>query len=336
MKKVSVVIPTYNDASFIEKCINSVIQQSYKNTEIIVINDGSTDETKIILEKYKKDIRIIHQRNSGPSATRNKGIELATGEYISFVDGDDWIVNNCIEKLVDTMEKNNSDVAIGGQNLVKVVNKEVKIIKKLGLKNANLVSNSEIFKNMYPFFNTLMANPPCGRIYKKDIIIENELRFRENLTLGEDFIFNLEYFSVIDRCSLIEDIIYIYRQGKNFLTSKYSGDFIDNKMKMYNLAEMILRGKGVPMSFLNRQFIYIVFSYLMEIPSKLKDKKLKEKLVLIDSVIQIPQVRQAMGKSHHKISLKILSAILETKNPLIIYLFSKLLNWIRLISKVLG
>ncbi len=116
MAKVSVIVPVYNVEKYLEECIESLINQTLTDIEIICINDGSTDNSlKILEELQKKDnrIKIINQKNSGVSSARNNGIENATGEYIGFVDSDDWIDSDYYEKLYNTAKKYNSDIAAG-------------------------------------------------------------------------------------------------------------------------------------------------------------------------------------------------------------------------------
>lgn len=113
MSKVSVIVTVYNTEKYIEECIVSLINQTYKSIEIILIDGGSTDKTSEICQRYEskyENIRLIHKENEGVSAARNRGIEEATGDYILFVDGDDWIENNTIETLVWLEEKNEADI----------------------------------------------------------------------------------------------------------------------------------------------------------------------------------------------------------------------------------
>ena len=109
MCKVSVIVTVYNTEKYVEECIISLINQTYKNIEVILIDGGSTDKTPEICHEYEKEyenIRVVHKENEGVSAARNRGIEEATGDYILFVDGDDWIDFDCVEKMYDVAEKN--------------------------------------------------------------------------------------------------------------------------------------------------------------------------------------------------------------------------------------
>jgi glycosyltransferase involved in cell wall biosynthesis len=111
--KVSVIIPVYNVEHLLDKCVNSIVDQTHKNIEIVLVNDGSTDNSKIVCDKLAKKhdfIKVIHQENAGQSAARNTGLELVTGDYIMFVDSDDWIEPNMIETLLNYLEKYNAEV----------------------------------------------------------------------------------------------------------------------------------------------------------------------------------------------------------------------------------
>ena len=111
--KISIIIPIYNGEKFIKKCLNSILNQTYKNWEVIIVNDGSTDNTELILKEYcEKDSRILsfNKKNSGVSDSRNIGIEKAVGDYITFVDCDDWIEEDTLEKIVAILQEKECDV----------------------------------------------------------------------------------------------------------------------------------------------------------------------------------------------------------------------------------
>lgn len=184
-KKISIIVPVYNNEKYLERCILSLINQTYRNLEIILINDGSTDNSKIICEKYlKRDKRIvlINQKNSGVSAARNKGIEVATGEWIGFVDSDDWVKTDMYESLYRAAIDNNADISICGYIRTKKVcevnednNNIIVLDDKLAL--VYLIEDKEKY-----------ATAVWNKLYKKNIL-ENII-FNMNIKYGEDLLFN--------------------------------------------------------------------------------------------------------------------------------------------------
>ena len=199
MQYVSVIIPVYNDELYITECLHSVIEQTYQYIEIIVIDDGSTDQTAAIVKSFSDKVKYIYQKNDGPSAARNTGINNATGDYITFVDADDIIDQTMISRLVTEINLNHADIAICGLNQFTIKNNKRKEIVDYPGETKVVKENKNIFQNLYPYFNTEMLNPPYGRIYKLDLIRNINLQFDESLSLGEDFIFNLNYFSTINK-----------------------------------------------------------------------------------------------------------------------------------------
>ena len=135
MKLVSIIVPVYNVEKYLNRCINSIVGQSYKNTEIILVDDESPDNCPKMCDEWKlKDNRIIvihKKKNGGLGYARNSGMSIARGEYITFIDSDDWIDNKHIESLVNLIEKNKSDCVLGGHTIVKANGKQIKSPIKL-------------------------------------------------------------------------------------------------------------------------------------------------------------------------------------------------------------
>ncbi len=165
---ISIIVPVYNAEPYLQKCIDSIINQSYMNLEIILINDGSTDKSGEFCNEYqKKDtrIKVIHKENSGVSEARNAGLDAATGEFISFIDADDYIEPDFFAELI----KYDADVVVSGTDV-----------------NQGIYQISDIIDDYYSFSG---FSGPCEKLYKKSIL--NGVRFRKDLNIGEDIIFNL-------------------------------------------------------------------------------------------------------------------------------------------------
>lgn len=182
MKKIiSIIVPVYNSMNYLEKCLKSICNQTYKELDIIVIDDGSSDKSPEICDKFKKvdaRIRVVHQKNHGVSYSRNVGIDMAIGDYIGFVDSDDFIENNMYEFLLDNLIAHKADISICGSIDVyndKIVNKMKQNIK-LELNRSNALKC--VFLNGY--FGTGM----CNKLFKKSLLKSNS--FNSSLDYGEE------------------------------------------------------------------------------------------------------------------------------------------------------
>lgn len=198
---ISVIVPIYNAESTVERCIYSIINQSYKKLEIILINDGSKDSSKEICKNIIDDrIVWIDQMNNGVSHTRNTGIKHATGKYICFIDSDDYIEVDHIKNMYECMIRNSSDLVIS--NFYQI--NEKGIIKNKNMKNQE---SCNIMDCLYEIYTNSMLNPPWNKLYKRKKIIN---LFDENLSLGEDLIFNVDYIKNIQKISVINSYTYYY------------------------------------------------------------------------------------------------------------------------------
>lgn len=184
MPKISVIIPVYNTEKYLEKCLDSIINQTYQDFEIVIINDGSIDNSQNIIEKYldkyQNKIKCINKENGGLSSARNYGIEVARGDYIIFVDSDDYIKKDLFEQLLPYIQK---DIDLVKYKLIKV-SEEYKELERVDGPSFDEVTGEEGFNKLV--FNDVLLEPACLYLYKRDIFIKNNLRFLEN-TYHEDF-----------------------------------------------------------------------------------------------------------------------------------------------------
>lgn len=205
-EKISIIVPAYNCQEYIKECIDSLINQTYKNTEIIVIDDGSTDKTTEILKTYHDKIDLIIQSNSGVSAARNTGIKAATGKYCMFVDSDDWIDQDMISQMTQYVQQN--VIVRCGMVLEYPHKKEVRnIVKKNTLFTARQVQ--DLFIHTYD-----LSGPVCQLIKREDI----KNLFQEDISYGEDFLFNYQNYGNND-VLLLKDNFYHYRIVENSMTN---------------------------------------------------------------------------------------------------------------------
>lgn len=224
---ISFIIPVYNGEQYIGRCLKSVCSQTYKNIEVIVVDDGSNDKTLDIIKKYAiLDNRITYysKENSGVSATRNFALQKVRGEYIFFVDADDWIEPTVAENNLKIMIQRNVDITINDFycNRVDSVSKVATFSKSRGYVEIENIKRTLIASDN--------LNSQCISLYSMDIIREHKIEFPEDIRCGEDNIFNLTYVNYVKRAFYTQEAFYHYEIHKN------SGcrHLHDNQLNMYD------------------------------------------------------------------------------------------------------
>lgn len=241
-KKISFIVPVYNSEQYLQQCIESVIYQTYSNWELILINDGSTDKSEMICKKYeKKDSRIIYlyKENGGVSSARNAGIEKATGEYICFIDSDDYIDACFSEMIVDKMSDNTSMVVFGLTRFKNDFSDQKVISYRLegGRYELSAIMSSLIDDGTLSGFT---FHSSCSALFRRKLIIEKKLRFNEILKYNEDGLFVSEYLMNCDMECIYVDFKsapYYYRENEMSATHLIDLDKYESDM---NLIESIL------------------------------------------------------------------------------------------------
>lgn len=220
--EISVIIPAYNAERFLIECIDSIVKDnSDVNCEIIIIDDGSNDGTRIICNRYKmyKNIKYLYQSNSGVSAARNKGIQLASAEYVMFLDSDDQLISGALKRFIDLA--NDADFILGGYETIdynaRLINKN-KCCKFYG-------NRSQFSSQLSKWLNPPFLLSPWAKIFKKELINHFNVRFREDMTYGEDAMFVLDYIKNVEMIKSVDLLIYKYR---NNIATSLSHSYKDN------------------------------------------------------------------------------------------------------------
>ena len=240
--KVSIIVPFYNAECFLDECIQSVLKQTYENYELILVDDGSTDKSKEICgkycntEEYDTDgkIKYIYGKNSGVSAARNKGMKYSEGEFISFLDADDFLDESYIERLIKAQEKHNTDLTVC--TFFNYKNKG-SLEKRVSFEQDIYFGSNQIRKELIPrlFFNDYhqpLTNPVC-RLYRKSIIIENNISFNEKLKLYEDRLFNYVYMHHISDFYYINEALYYRYVHPGSAMHKYRENIYEEMIDCY-------------------------------------------------------------------------------------------------------
>ena len=233
---ISIIIPIYNVEKYLEKCLDSILNQTYKNLEIILIDDGSTDNSPNICNSYcekDKRIKIIHKNNEGVSSARNKGIELSKGKYIVFIDSDDYVSNEHIEVLYDCIISNNVDLVIS--NLIDI--SEDGIILNNEEKESFLMNKDQCLKELLSEDN--FYHLCCGNIYRKDLL--EKIRFNCKYRIAEDLDFLYRYIKQISSAYFLSKNTYYYLKREGSATNSIYSEKWNDELKICNfiISEMV-------------------------------------------------------------------------------------------------
>lgn len=243
MAKVSIIVPVYNVEKYLRKCLNSLINQTLKEIEIICINDGSTDKSLEILEEYKnRDSRIIllNQENSGQSIARNNGIKKATGEYIGFVDPDDWVDLDYYEKLYNTANTNDADIAVGG--IIRVTG--IKKKKFLNFEKETLTDNTKL---KFELCDVPEKSYVWNKIYKTERLKEIGLEFEKGI-FYEDCIFTPQALFYLGKIATVPNIYYYYLRRGNSTVKQRSEKANADRVYAHKKANDFIKEHNIDIS----------------------------------------------------------------------------------------
>lgn len=242
-KKVSIIVPVYNAEKYIQNCVESLCNQLYQNIEIILVDDGSKDESAKICDKMANNdsrVNVIHKENGGVSSARNVGIKVATGYYIMFADSDDMADKFWVKRMVELAE-------IWGVNFVICTYRWCQTAKEAMIP----INHEKPFEPVWAstkeeFYNELgymMAHretmfAPWNKLYVASIVKENGLNFPEDMSYGEDFLFNIKYIQYINGVIETREQLYNYIvQNPNSLESVFKADLFENQTRLYQAAK---------------------------------------------------------------------------------------------------
>lgn len=238
---VSVIIPIYNSEDKLERCVKSVLDQTYKDFEVLLIDDGSKDGSLKICEKFATEderVRVISKENEGVSATRNRGIDLAKGEYIQFLDSDDYIAPDMMELLVTRMEETKADVVVSGYTEIRAEGRKDILPGYAG--SCNVTELQQEYPNI---FGIVILNAIWNKMYRRDRI--QGIRFHEDISLGEDLIFNLEYLKKSGNLSFIQSPLYRYDIREESLNTKFRENSIELAKGIYQESMSFAKEVGL-------------------------------------------------------------------------------------------
>lgn len=208
---VSIIVPVYNIADHLDRMVTAILNQSYKKIEVLLINDGSTDNSLELCQDFKKQddrIKVFDQANSGVSVARNRGIQESNGEYLFFFDGDDYVENDIIETMVKNISPK-IDMVVCGITIHN--NYLANQVELRGIKESEkMISMEELAYNYWEYYKLGVINSPCNKLFRKKQINQYQLNFPEGIKMGEDAYFNLSYLAHSSKIKIIQKPLYHY------------------------------------------------------------------------------------------------------------------------------
>lgn len=224
--KISVIIPVYNTEKFLERCLNSVLNQTLRDIEIIVVNDGSRDNSLEIIKKFKENdnrIVLLDEQNGGSSFARNKGLEVSKGKYFYFIDSDDYLEENIMfEELYNKCEKDNLDIVVF--DYYNDFGNRKEYIKNIEISDNILINKEEYIKDL---INGKWGISIWGKLIKKELFKDKKIIFPENIFMGEDLLTSLKLVFFSKKIEKLNKAFYNYVQHEN------QGTKITKKEKAY-------------------------------------------------------------------------------------------------------
>jgi len=347
--KVSVIIPVYNTKDYLDKCVHSILKQTYQNLEILLVDDGSSDGSAVLCDKLALEdsrIKVIHKQNEGQASARNLGIHAASGEYIMFVDSDDWLDIDAIETLVDHANRNKVDV-IHFNYVREFLNKSV--FKKNTFLEERVYDGDEcndirrlilgLSGETLAYLENMRFLAPCTlKMYRADIIQNFDVTFVSLREIGafEDGLFNFCVFSRVKRFEFLNRAYYHYRKtNKNATTVKYRPDYINRQLKLFSILASIIHKEEAWDLYKDAFQSHILYA-TMEIAFNALNREgsTKERYKEIKSVLNHPffvKVYKDSDLSYLKLKWKIYFFFIKHSMTLPVYLMTTII--MRLKSK---
>lgn len=283
MNKVSIILPIYNVEKYLEKCVNSVISQTYQNIEVILVDDGSKDSSGGICDELVESdnrIKVIHKKNGGLASARNAGYEMATGEYIMYIDSDDVIKNDIAEKCVSAMEKKQSDVVIFGYEKMSEDGQVLEICKW----SNKTYNHDEMVEYLYEAICNMSFGYAWNKMYRKSTIDKSKVFGDAKVIDREDLVYNLELLRFWDRITYIDSVGYEYLQRSSSLLhnsdlARLKGvEYFVKRVEKINIGNAEVERKVFNMMVLHYLSDCIIKNILWndELSAKEKKKLMKE------------------------------------------------------------
>jgi len=339
---ISIIVPVYNVEKYLETCIESLLKQDYKNIEIILVDDGSKDNSGSLCDHYANyygNIRVVHKENAGLGFARNSGLDVISGEYVTFVDSDDWVSSDLVLHLYEAMVKNEVDFCKAGFKRVKHNGEVVSVSQYDNKTYPNEAAAKELLPHMIgssPDKHDSLEMCVCGVLYNAAIINNNHIRFpSERELISEDLVFNIDYMQFAKGACTIDALDYYYRVNEVSLTQGYRKDRIEASLFFYKVMKNKLIGLGYGKDTLLRLsrmlFIYIYMSIIQE-ASKISHNSMRISKRNIKCICAYDTVKEVITEYPiHRLGVKqqLFLSLIKHKRSFLLYLFANATVFLR-------
>lgn len=340
--KISLIIPVYNVEKYLEQCLQSILVQSYTNLEIIIVNDGSTDGSLNICNAFAaKDrrIKVLTQLNGGVSVARNAGIEVATGNYLAFVDSDDWLEPDMVEKMVAEISKKPTlDLVMCDTTL---------IMEDFKLQSTDFIRQGyylkdQIVSDLYPYllatedFGKIPIASICNCLLKRSVLIENRIRFDRDLKYSEDYLFVAELLTTIKSFYYLKDhYLYNYRQYEESRSKKLQPDWWNNLVDLNEKSKKLL-SDSKEFNFEKQLKLQLIHSALFVAYAIAKNETLHQKIKLknLENLFNDSRLQDSFSNlifDKQRFSLKIVLFLLKNRMALTYLMYRRLISKVKIV-----
>ena len=332
--KVSVIIPVYNTKKYLKRSVSSVLEQTYMNLQIILVDDGSTDGSSELCDAFKMQdnrIEVIHKENEGLGLTRNAGLDIADGKYVTFLDSDDWFSETHIEKLMEAVSDKRTELVIGSHTKCR---HDESVIEQFELPEYGSFNEKEIKNNI--MLSVIAAHDHssrdlglpmsvCFSLYQTEIINKNHIRFKsERITACEDVFFNLQYMDKIQCARLVKEYGYFYRFNPVSITKGFDKRQTERMIRLYH--ELINHAEELKMPVSAQQRIdrcmlaklrTLLFMILRS------DLKYREKQSEIRSLLKMKPFEDILKRypaKNYRLSLRVTTCLMKYRMTRLLFL----------------
>lgn len=318
---ISIIVPVYNVEQYLPRCIDSILAQSFPDFELILVEDGSPDNCGVICDEYAardNRVRVIHKENGGVSSARNAGLDAAAGEYIMFCDSDDYVSPDWVQQLYRAVRSYAN--AFVNCNVWTVAS-DGNMVLRYDVANPNRIIPMHSY---YELYVSSLDSSLWNKIYSGEIIREQQLRFYEDLHIGEDVVFNVEYYKTCDQIIFINSPLYFYCSNTASLTHTYRPNTMEMHRVVFN-ARLPVIEEAYLGNYLD-SWLYRFIQMLNEVFDKRNTMSFCKKMQYCQKLMQTEEFQYCASHAPGQEESPVFMKVIRRHNFYLLWMFQKLCN----------